>query len=53
MSNDLSHYFENDIATIRRTLDKDVAKLVNIINDAYSYQDEIKGAMLWRYLLNL
>jgi N-acetylglutamate synthase-like GNAT family acetyltransferase len=43
MRGNLSDYFSKNGLSLRNTLDKDVNELVEIINDAYSYQDEAKG----------
>lgn len=43
MSNNLSDYFSKDGLSFRPTLEEDVDKLVDIINEAYSYQDVVKG----------
>lgn len=42
MSN-LAEYFKQKGTILRRAADADVPALVNIINDAYSYQDSAKG----------
>jgi RimJ/RimL family protein N-acetyltransferase len=43
MNGSLSYYFSKKGFDLRRTLDDDINNLVEIINDAYSYQDKAKG----------
>lgn len=43
MDRNLSNYFSIENVSLRLTLDQDVDKLVETINEAYSYQDAVKG----------
>lgn len=44
MQNDLINFFSYDDVHLRRIQDNDIDALVALINEAYSYQDEAKGA---------
>jgi N-acetylglutamate synthase-like GNAT family acetyltransferase len=43
MMNKLTDYFGQENTTLRSVKDKDIHDLVDIINEAYSYQDAVKG----------
>lgn len=43
MDKNLSNYFFLENVSLRTVADRDVDRLVEIINDAYSYQDAVKG----------
>ncbi len=45
MGGHLSDYFSKDGFYLRSTSEDDINKLVEIINDAYSYQDKAKGGL--------
>jgi RimJ/RimL family protein N-acetyltransferase len=44
MSNDLTRHFSFNDTTLLRAEDRDISELVQLINEAYSYQDAAKGA---------